>query len=92
MHTASNKWHMPKTKYANMKKKQHMQMMRDKRHLTSDRDRAPEKTSMKKKLNKPVDISESDEFIMVPTSFFCNFLKKTISMNSIEKRYLEACS
>ena len=58
MHTASNKWRVPITKYANEKKKQHMQMMRDKRHLASDR--ALKKTSVKKKLNNPVDISESD--------------------------------
>ena len=76
MHTASNKWRVPKTKYTNLKKKQPMQMMRDKRHLASDRDRAPKKTSVKKKLNNPVDISESDEFIMVHTSFFCNFLRE----------------
>ena len=30
MYTASNKWHVPKTKYANPKKKQLMQMMWDK--------------------------------------------------------------
>ena len=60
-------------------------MMRDKRHLGSDRARAPKKTSVKKKLNNPVDISENDEFIMVHTSFFCNFLKKTICSGCSEK-------
>ena len=53
-----------------------MQMMVDKRKVDSAR--GPEKTAVKKKLISPVDISESDEFILVHTSFFSNFLKETI--------------
>ena len=33
---------------------------------------------MKKKLISQVDVSESDEFILVHTSFFCNILKESI--------------
>ena len=36
------------------------------------------KTAVKEKLNSPVDISESDEVILIHTSFFRNFLKETI--------------
>ena len=38
--------------------------------------RGPEKTAVKKKLISQIDVSESDEFILVHTSFFCNFLKE----------------
>ena len=40
---------------------------------------------MKKKLNSPVDISESDEFILFHTSFFRNFLKETICIACSKK-------
>ena len=40
--------------------------------------RGPEKTALKKKLISLVDVSESNEFILVHTSLFCNFLKETI--------------
>ena len=40
--------------------------------------RGPEKTAVKKKTKQSVDISEGDEFILVHTSFFHNFLKETI--------------
>ena len=43
-----------------------------------DSGRGPEKTGVTTKLNSPVDISESDEFILIYTSFFGNFLKETI--------------
>ena len=41
--------------------------------------RGPEKTAVKKKLISQVDVSESDEYILVQvhTNFFCN-LKETI--------------
>ena len=42
---------------------------------------------MKTKLNSPVDISESDKFILVHTSFFCNFLKETICSACSRKYY-----
>ena len=48
-----------------------MQMMMYKRKIDSGR--GPENTAVKTKLNSPVDISESDELILVHTSFFCNF-------------------
>ena len=40
--------------------------------------RGPEKTAVKKKLISQVGVSKSYEFILVHTSFFCNFLKETI--------------
>ena len=39
----------------------------------------PWKDSSGKKLISQIDVSESDEFILVHTSFFCNFFKETIS-------------
>ena len=39
--------------------------------------RGPEKTVKKKRISQ-IDVSESDEFILVHTIFFCNFLKETI--------------
>ena len=38
----------------------------------------PWNDSSEKKLISPVDVSESDEFILIHTSFFYNFLKETI--------------
>ena len=38
----------------------------------------PWKDSSEKKLISQIDVSESDEFILVHTSFFSNFLKETI--------------
>ena len=54
-----------------------MQIMKDKWKIDSGI-RGPEKTAVKKKLISQIDVSESDEFIQVHTSFFCNFLKETI--------------
>ena len=56
-----------------------MQIMKDKWKIASGI-RGPEKTAVKKKKKtiSQVDVSESDEFIPVLTSFFCNFLKETI--------------
>ena len=53
-----------------------MQMITDKQKIDSGR--GPENTAVKKKLNSPVDISKSDEFILLHTSFFRNFWKETI--------------
>ena len=39
---------------------------------------APKTKQWKIKLYSPVDISESDEFILIHTSFFRNFFKETI--------------
>ena len=47
--------------------------------------RSPEKTAVKKELNSLIDMSESDEFILVHTSFFRNFLKETIFSASSKK-------
>ena len=74
MHTVSSKWHAPKAKYVSAKRKKQMQIMKDKRKIDSGI-RDPEKTAVKKKLISPVDVSESNEFILVHTSFFGNFLK-----------------
>ena len=52
-----------------------MQIMKDKWKIDSGI-RGPEKIAVKKKLISQVDVSESDKFILVHTSFFCNFLKK----------------
>ena len=38
----------------------------------------PWKDSSGKKTNSQIDVSESDELILVHTSFFCNFSKETI--------------
>ena len=54
-----------------------MQIMKDKWKIDSGI-RGPEKTAVKKKIISQIDVSESDEFILVHTSFFCNFLKETI--------------
>ena len=59
------------------KEKKQMQIMKDNRKIDSGI-RDPEKTAVKKKLISPVDVSESDEFILVHTSFFYNFFKETI--------------
>ena len=68
MHTLSSKWHAPRSKYVSIKKKKHMQMITDKRKIDSGR--GPEMTAVKKKqLNSPLNISESDEFILIYTSF-----------------------
>ena len=54
-----------------------MQIMKDKWKIDSGI-RGPENTAVKKKLISQIEISESDEFILIHTSFFCNFLKETI--------------
>ena len=54
-----------------------MQIMKDKWKIDSGI-RGPEKTAVKKKLISQIDVSESDEFILFHTSFFCNFLNETI--------------
>ena len=54
-----------------------MQIMKDKWKIDSGI-RGPEKTAVTKTLISQIDVSESDEFILVHTSFFCNFLKETI--------------
>ena len=54
-----------------------MQIMKDKWKIDSGI-RGPEKTAVKKKLISQVDASESDEFILVHTSFLCYFLKEKI--------------
>ena len=46
------------------------------------------KDSSGKKLNSPVDISESDELILVYTSFFRNCLKETIFVVLVLKNVL----
>ena len=58
--------------------------MKDKRKIDSGI-RGPKKTAVKKKLIRRVDVSESDEFILIHTSFFCNFLKETIDGACSEK-------
>ena len=40
--------------------------------------RGPEKTAVKEKLISQIDVSESDESILVHPSFFSNFFKETI--------------
>ena len=54
-----------------------MQIIKDKQKIDSSI-RGHEKTALKKKLIRYFDISWSDEFILVHTSFYCNFLKKII--------------
>ena len=76
MHTVSNGMRQKPNMFLKKEKKQ-MQIMKDKRKIDSGI-RGPGKTAVKKKLITPVDVSESDKFIQVHTSFFCNFLKETI--------------
>ena len=47
------------------------------------------KDSSKRKLISQVDVSESDEFILIHRSFFCNFLKERIC-SFCSKKYVSA--
>ena len=62
-------------------------MIPDKRKIDSDR--GPEKIAVKKKKKQSCDINESDEFILIHTSFFRNFLKETI-FNAGSKKCVSA--
>ena len=53
MHTVSSKWYAPKAKYVSTKRKEQMQIMKDKRKIGSGIS-GPEKTAVKKKkTNQP---------------------------------------